>query len=73
MLAGRVPAVGERLETGGDLVIEVVEADPRRIKRVRIEARRPTESGPSAVPPAEAGAVPLPPQDPTHRAAASNR
>jgi CBS domain containing-hemolysin-like protein len=73
MLAGRVPAVGERLETGGDLVIEVVEADPRRIKRVRIEPRRATESGTSAAPPTEAGAVPLPPQDPSHRAAVSNR
>jgi len=42
-LAGRVPATGERIEGPHGLVFEVLEADPRRLKRVRI--CRPSPSG----------------------------
>ena len=35
-LAGRVPAQGEMIEGPGGLRFEVLEADPRRVKRIRI-------------------------------------
>jgi len=38
MLLGRVPARGEVIEHPAGVTIEVVEADPRRIKRVRVRA-----------------------------------
>jgi CBS domain containing-hemolysin-like protein len=47
-LAGRVPAPGETIEGPEGLVFEIVEADPRRIKRISIQ-RRDTESGPAAL------------------------
>ena len=34
-LAGRVPAVGEQVEGPHGVMFEVVEADPKRVKRVR--------------------------------------
>ena len=40
-LAGRVPAAGEVIEGPEGLTFEVVEADPRRIKRLSIQRRRP--------------------------------
>ena len=45
MLTGRVPVRGEviRLENGAE--IEVVEADPRRVKRVRLRLPQPEDDG----------------------------
>jgi CBS domain containing-hemolysin-like protein len=36
-LAGRVPARGETISGPGDLEFEVLEADPRRVKRLRLQ------------------------------------
>lgn len=41
-LAGRVPAAGEVIDGPEGLSFEIVEADPRRIKRLSIEHRRPS-------------------------------
>lgn len=38
-LLGRIPAIGERIEVPGGLEFEILESDPRRVKRLRI--RRP--------------------------------
>lgn len=38
VLAGRVPATGEIVAHPGGAALEVVEADPRRVKRVRLRA-----------------------------------
>lgn len=40
-LAGRVPEAGETLEHPRGYMIEVVEADPRRVVRVRIRTQKP--------------------------------
>lgn len=40
-LAGRIPERGEVIPHPGGLEFEVLDADPRRIKRVRIRANRP--------------------------------
>jgi CBS domain containing-hemolysin-like protein len=55
-LAGRVPSRGELIAGPGLLEFEVLDADPRRVKRVRIHCR---EIGPSE-PPHAASAPPLP-------------
>lgn len=61
-LLGRVPVRGELITVPGDFEIEILDADPRRIKRLRIyrrpagapkpeprrRPRQPTESGPAA-------------------------
>nr|WP_245928286.1 hemolysin family protein [Bosea psychrotolerans] len=52
-LAGRVPAQGETIEGPEGLSFEIIEADPRRIKRLSI-LRRSTAS-PDTAPQAEAG------------------
>jgi CBS domain containing-hemolysin-like protein len=54
-LAGRVPARGELIAGPGNIEFEVMEADPRRVKRVRIhlrsgEAERPRVVTPPALP-----------------------
>lgn len=41
-LAGRVPERGEVLEHSSGFEFEVLDSDPRRIKRVRVKATRPT-------------------------------
>jgi putative hemolysin len=41
--AGKIPSPGERLSLPGGVVLEVVEATPRRIKAVRVRAPHPTE------------------------------
>ncbi len=41
--AGRVPVLGERIAGPGDLEFEIVDADQRRVKRVRIRPRPPAE------------------------------
>ena len=58
-LAGRVPVRGELIEGPGELAFEVLEADPRRLKRLRvqrgparIEAVVPLALPPPATPPA---------------------
>ncbi|WEK51108.1 MAG: hemolysin family protein [Candidatus Kaistia colombiensis] len=38
-LLGRIPAIGEQIEVPGGLQFEILESDPRRVKRLRI--RRP--------------------------------
>ena len=45
-LAGRVPARGERIEVEG-LAFEVVDADPRRVKRVRLLRQGAESSAPA--------------------------
>lgn len=45
-IAGRVPARGEIVRHGSGLEFEILESDPRRVKRVRINARGVT--GPAA-------------------------
>jgi CBS domain containing-hemolysin-like protein len=45
-LAGRVPVRGEIIAGPGDLEFEVVSADPRRVKRLRIRRGRSTPNGP---------------------------
>ena len=59
-LAGRVPARGEVIAMPGDFEVEVLDADPRRIKRLRMHrglARLEGPEAPLALPPpgAEAG------------------
>jgi CBS domain containing-hemolysin-like protein len=60
-LIGRVPVRGELVPGPGAFEIEILDADPRRVKRVRIYRRKPAprsaERGPSRRPP--------PPQPPT--------
>jgi CBS domain containing-hemolysin-like protein len=46
-LAGRVPKRGERIEHPDGLVLEVLAADPRRVKRVRVRRASPTAAAPS--------------------------
>jgi CBS domain containing-hemolysin-like protein len=47
-LAGRVPARGELLRHPSGLEFEVVDADPRRIKRLRVRRLPPPEEQPEA-------------------------
>ncbi|MCA0961415.1 hemolysin family protein [Salipiger bermudensis] len=58
MLAGHVPARGEVVPHPGGFDLEVVDADPRRIKRLRI---RPHEQAASAGPGATRAAEPVAP------------
>ncbi|MDR3508407.1 MAG: hemolysin family protein [Caulobacteraceae bacterium] len=51
MLAGRVPQRGEVIAHPAGFEFEITDADPRRIKRVRV---RPTEPVAQGVPPADA-------------------
>jgi CBS domain containing-hemolysin-like protein len=56
-IAGRVPSRGELIDGPGDLEFEVLDADPRRVKRLRIHRRGAL--GPA---PASAAAAPERPQ-----------
>ena len=71
---GRVPVRGELISGPGNFEVEVLDADPRRVKRVRIatrkernvprkerESRRRSESAPDASPQASDTAPPPPP------------
>lgn len=49
-LAGRVPARGELIEGPEGLEFEVLDADPRRVKRLRIHRRDPVAAGENAAP-----------------------
>jgi hypothetical protein len=70
MLAGHLPIRGEVVAGPGDLEFEVVDADPRRVKRVRITrgrrraepAERPQERRPPAAATSVAAALPPPSQ-----------
>jgi CBS domain containing-hemolysin-like protein len=44
-LIGRVPVRGELVRGPGALEIEILDADPRRVKRVRIYPRKPSTRG----------------------------
>ena len=69
-LAGRVPSRGELIAGPGALEFEILDADPRRVKRLRIhhrengaaESAAPPESAPAAAA-ALPGAPPLPPSE----------
>jgi CBS domain containing-hemolysin-like protein len=45
-LAGRVPVRGEIIPGPADIEFEIVDADPRRVKRVRLTRRAPPEERP---------------------------
>ena len=49
-IAGRVPSRGELIDGPGDLEFEVLDADPRRVKRLRIHRRDPVAAEPLAEP-----------------------
>ena len=71
MLAGHVPARGEVIPHPDGVELEVVDADPRRIKRLRVRLPAdgssvpPGSSGPSALPPEPAPATTLAHTGPT--------
>jgi CBS domain containing-hemolysin-like protein len=67
MLAGRVPTRGELIAGPGDLEFEVLDADPRRLKRVRIHRR---ELAPATEEPARPAPTPAEPQRPPETAPA---
>ncbi|MGQ0484758.1 MAG: hemolysin family protein [Hyphomicrobiales bacterium] len=46
-MAGRVPARGEIVRHGSGLEFEIVESDPRRVKRVKISTRNATVRAPA--------------------------
>jgi len=57
-MAGRVPARGEIVRHDSGLEFEIVESDPRRVKRVKISTRNATVPAPAAAQPeAETGAT----------------
>jgi CBS domain containing-hemolysin-like protein len=72
MKIGRVPVRGELVRGPGDFEIEVFDADPRRVKRLRIYRRKPApaedgrrrapRSEPAVLPPAAAIAAPPSPE-----------
>jgi CBS domain containing-hemolysin-like protein len=49
-LAGRVPARGELIKGPEGLEFEVLDADPRRVKRLRIHRRSEVAAGEAAAP-----------------------
>jgi len=71
-MAGRVPSRGELIDGPGDLEFEVLDADPRRVKRLRIHRRGafgpapapalppPATPGPAEVAPAPVETIPAP-------------
>jgi CBS domain containing-hemolysin-like protein len=56
-LVGRVPSRGEVIRGPEGLEFEVLDADPRRIKRLRIQ-QRPEGQKPTGSPPSDAGHIP---------------
>src|SRR5262249_60933617 len=60
---GRLPSRGEVVQGPGDFEIEVLDSDPRRLKRLRIIRRNGRPQRRTIRPPRlEAGATPQPPQ-----------
>ena len=56
-LAGRVPIRGELVRHPSGLEFEVLDADPRRIKRVRVRRHDPAASPPESARAAPSAAV----------------
>jgi hypothetical protein len=63
-LAGRVPSRSELIAGPDQLEFEVLDADPRRVKRLRIHRRPGGAAPPRAVPRSEAPAKALAPATP---------
>ncbi|WP_425329949.1 hemolysin family protein [Terrirubrum flagellatum] len=61
-LAGRVPVRGEIIPGPSDYEFEIMDADPRRVKRVRLIRRQPVEDRPRRRPRAEATSGETPPE-----------
>jgi CBS domain containing-hemolysin-like protein len=59
-LIGRIPVRGELVSTPGGYEIEILDADPRRIKRLRITRRQAPEQRRRRQVPAETPALPVP-------------
>jgi CBS domain containing-hemolysin-like protein len=57
-LIGRIPVRGELIMTPSGYEFEILDADPRRIKRLRIYRRAPQEQRRRQRPPPEAGSTP---------------
>ena len=57
-LIGRIPVRGELISAPNGYEIQILDADPRRIKRLRIYRRPPQEQRRRQRPPPDAGAVP---------------
>jgi magnesium and cobalt transporter len=53
-LFGRVPVAGESIAAPGGFTLDVLDADQRRVKKVRILAPQPDSDGGEAVPEARA-------------------
>ncbi len=64
-LAGRVPVRGEIIPGPADIEFEIVDADPRRVKRVRLTRRPPQEERPRR---RAKAAAPNQPEDSSHEA-----
>ena len=58
---GRLPVRGELVPGPGPFEIEVLDADPRRVKRVRIHRSKQAPGGPDEARPARGAAAALPP------------
>jgi CBS domain containing-hemolysin-like protein len=58
---GRLPVRGELVPGPGPFEIEVLDADPRRVKRVRIHRSKQASGGPDEARPARGAAAALPP------------
>jgi CBS domain containing-hemolysin-like protein len=61
-LAGRVPSRGELVAGPNGLEFEVLDADPRRVKRVRIHRAAPPTGSLDLTPAQEQPASPAPPK-----------
>ncbi len=59
--AGEVPIRGQLVRHPSGLEFEVLDADPRRVKRLRIRRRPPPQGGQTGAPP-QGGQTPSPPQ-----------
>lgn len=57
-LAGHVPVRGEIVFAGDRLELEILDADPRRVRRIRVQSRRTTQ--PTSVPAQTPAAVEIP-------------
>jgi CBS domain containing-hemolysin-like protein len=57
-LLGRIPARGELVAGPGGYEFEILDADPRRIKRLRIRRRKQRRQRPPAEPVRNAGDAP---------------
>jgi CBS domain containing-hemolysin-like protein len=58
-LIGRIPVRGELITTPSGYEFEILDADPRRIKRLRIYRRPPPEQRRRQRPPPDTGSPPI--------------